>query len=59
MEMKLEDLISEIKFYKSDKKMETTFKEAEHKCIKKKKEDVIFYLILYNFFKLFELFLIK
>ena len=39
--------------------METTFKEAEHKCIKKKKKYIIFYLILYNFFKLFELFLIN
>jgi hypothetical protein len=33
MELKLEELIAEIKFYKADKKMSTTFKDAEHKCI--------------------------
>jgi len=43
MEIKLEDLISEIKFYKKDKKMSQTFKEAEHSCILKKRDDVLYF----------------
>ena len=42
MELRLEELLSEIKYYKSDKKMIITFKEAEQKCILKKREDVPF-----------------
>ena len=34
MELKLEELLTEIKYFKSDKKMTDILKEAEHQCIK-------------------------
>lgn len=38
MELKLEELICEIKMYKSDKNMIESFKSAEQSCILKKRE---------------------
>ena len=39
MELKLEELIAEIKLFKSDKKMNESFKNAENKCNTIKREE--------------------
>jgi hypothetical protein len=40
MELRLETLMSEIKLIKADKSLAGLFKEAQHKCMMKKWEEV-------------------
>lgn len=40
MELRLEELIAEIKMYKADKNKLNVFKDAEKDCIKNKRDNV-------------------
>jgi len=44
MELRLEELIAEIKMYKADKNKLNVFKDAEKDCIKNKRDNVSIFL---------------